>query len=67
MNGLKLAAVALIGACAANGSEFFVAPGGNDAAAGTAAALCAKRGVTPRDLPYPVLRSALAKAGVCLG
>ena len=36
-------------------------------AAGTAAALCAKKGVAPRNLPYADLRDALAKANVCLG
>ena len=36
-------------------------------AAGTAAALCAKGGVTPRNLQYSTLRSALEKAGACLG
>ena len=36
-------------------------------AAGTAAALCAKKGVAPRELPYADLRAALAKANVCFG
>ncbi len=36
-------------------------------AAGTAAALCAKRGISPRSLPYSVLRNALEKANVFLG
>ena len=36
-------------------------------AAGTAAALCAKRGVAPRNLPYAELRAALERAKVCLG
>ena len=36
-------------------------------AAGTAAALCAKKGITPRNLPYPELRQALSKANVFLG
>ena len=36
-------------------------------AAGTAAALCAKKGVAPRELPYAELQSALSKANVCLG
>ena len=35
-------------------------------AAGTAAALCAKNGLSPRNLPYAKLRSALEKAQVCL-
>jgi hypothetical protein len=36
-------------------------------AAGTAAALCARKGVSPRNLPYSDLRSALSSAGVFLG
>ena len=36
-------------------------------AAGTAAALCAKKGVAPRNLPYAELRAALAKGNVFLG
>ena len=36
-------------------------------AAGTAAALCVKRGVSPRQLPYAELRAALEKANACLG
>jgi len=36
-------------------------------AAGTAAALCAKRGISPRSLPYSVLRNALENANVFLG
>ena len=37
---------------------------GQGQAAGTAAALCAKRGCAARQLPYPVLREALEKGGV---
>jgi len=37
---------------------------GQGQAAGTAAALCAKRGCATRQLPYPVLREALEKGGV---
>ena len=36
-------------------------------AAGTAAALCAKKGLPPRRLPYSELRSALEKSNVFLG
>ena len=36
-------------------------------AAGTAAALCAKGNVSPRNLPYPELRKALGNAKVFLG
>ena len=36
-------------------------------AAGTAAALAAQAGVTPRALPYSTLRRALEKGGVYLG
>ena len=36
-------------------------------AVGTAAALCAKKGLSPRNLPYGELRSALEKANVVLG
>ena len=36
-------------------------------AAGTAAALCAKKGLSPRRLPYSELRSALEKSNVFLG
>ena len=36
-------------------------------AAGTAAALAAAKGVSPRDLPYAALRTALDKAGCYLG
>ena len=36
-------------------------------AAGTAAALAAQAGVTPRELPYSTLRRALEKGGVYLG
>ena len=36
-------------------------------AAGTAAALCAKKGIAPRNLPYSELQSALKKANVVLG
>ena len=35
-------------------------------AAGTAAALCAAKGLSPRNLPYADLRAALEKANVCL-
>jgi len=37
---------------------------GQGQAAGTAAALCARRGCATRQLPYPVLREALEKGGV---
>jgi len=37
---------------------------GQGQAAGTAAALCARRGCAARQLPYPVLREALEKGGV---
>ncbi|MBO5940572.1 MAG: FAD-dependent oxidoreductase, partial [Kiritimatiellae bacterium] len=36
-------------------------------AAGTAAALCAKKGLSPRNLPYSELRQALENANVFLG
>ena len=36
-------------------------------AAGTAAALCAKKGLSPRQLPYAELHAALEKANVFLG
>ena len=36
-------------------------------AAGTAAALCAKKGIVPRNLPYASLRIALEKANAFLG
>ena len=36
-------------------------------AAGIAAALCAKKGISPRNLPYDDLRAALERAGACLG
>ncbi len=39
---------------------------GQGQAAGIAGALAAKRGVTPRQLPYPVLRQALVEADVHL-
>jgi hypothetical protein len=37
---------------------------GQGQAAGTAAALCAARACTTRDLPYPALREALEAGGV---
>lgn len=40
---------------------------GTGQAAGTAAALCAKKGVTPRELPYQEVQQALMAKGVDLG
>ncbi|MBN1218561.1 MAG: FAD-dependent oxidoreductase, partial [Anaerolineae bacterium] len=40
---------------------------GQGQAAGTAAALSAAQGVTPRDLDVQILRQTLIKAGVYLG